>query len=72
MATVLNAIYEADFLNCSFGFRPGRGCHDALKVLGHILETKKVNYVVDADIKGFFDHVSHEWLAVNSRDTILN
>lgn len=62
MVPVLNAIYEADFLNCSFGFRPGRGCHDALKVLGHILETKRVNYVVDADIKGFFDHVSHEWM----------
>lgn len=62
MLHILNAIYEADFLNCSFGFRPGRGCHDALKVLGNILETRKVNYVVDADIKGFFDHVSHEWM----------
>jgi RNA-directed DNA polymerase len=62
MAQVLGAIYEADFLNCSFGFRPGRGSHDALKVLGYVLEAKKVSYVVDADIKGFFDHVSHEWM----------
>ena len=62
MVPVLNAIYEADFLNCSFGFRPGRGCHDALKVLGHTLETQRVNYVVDADIKGFFNHVNHEWM----------
>lgn len=62
MARVLNAIYEADFLGCSFGFRPGRGCHDALKVLNHIIERKCVNYVVDADIRGFFDHVDHDWL----------
>lgn len=62
MARILNAIYEADFLNCSYGFRPGRGCHDALRELTHIIETKRVNFIVDADIKGFFDHVSHEWL----------
>lgn len=62
IASVLNAIYEVDFLNCSFGFRPNRGCHEALKVLGNILDTKKINYVVDADIKGFFEHVNHEWL----------
>ncbi|MHB0967992.1 MAG: reverse transcriptase domain-containing protein [Bellilinea sp.] len=62
MADVLNAIYETDFLNCSFGFRPGRGCHDAIKVLGHIIETRPVNYIVDADIRGFFDNVSHDWM----------
>jgi retron-type reverse transcriptase len=62
LARILNTIYEQDFLDCSFGFRPGRGCHDALKVLNHIIERKKVNYVVDADIRGFFDHVDHEWL----------
>lgn len=62
MAPILNAIYEADFLNNSFGFRPGRSCHDALKMLGKIIETKPVNYVVEADIKGFFDHVDHEWM----------
>jgi RNA-directed DNA polymerase len=62
LARILNTIYEQDFLDCSFGFRPGRGCHDALKVLNHIIERKKVNYIVDADIRGFFDHVDHEWL----------
>ena len=62
MARILNAIYEQDFLECSFGFRPNRGCHDALKVLDKILNKKEINYVVDADIKGFFDHVDHEWL----------
>jgi len=62
VAKILNAIYEQDFLDCSFGFRPGRGCHDALKVLNHIIEKKKTNYIVDADIRGFFDNVDHEWL----------
>ena len=62
VAPILNAIYEAEFLDCSFGFRPERGCHDALKVLGKIIEDKPVNYVVEADIKGFFDHVDHDWM----------
>lgn len=62
LSKIINAIYEADFLECSFGFRPNRGCHDALKVLNYIIEKKKVSYVVDADIKGFFDHVDHQWL----------
>ncbi|WP_144513350.1 group II intron reverse transcriptase/maturase [Bacillus sp. FJAT-22090] len=59
---ILNAIYENDFLDCSFGFRPKRNCHDALKVLNHYIEHKYVNYVVDADIKGFFDNVDHKWM----------
>lgn len=62
LSKILNAIYEADFLDCSWGFRPNRSCHDALKVLNFIIETKKVNYVVDADIKSFFENVDHEWL----------
>lgn len=62
MAKILNAIYEQDFLECSFGFRPNRGCHDALKVLSNILCKKEINYVVDADVRGFFDHVDHEWM----------
>lgn len=62
LSRILNAIYETDFLGCSFGFRPGRGCHDALKVLNNIIEKRNVNFIVDADIKGFFDHVDHEWL----------
>ena len=62
MVPILNAIYEADFLNNSFGFRPGRSAHDALKVLTHIIEKRPVRFVVDVDIKGFFDHVSHDWM----------
>jgi RNA-directed DNA polymerase len=59
---ILNAIYEQDFLDCSFGFRPNRSCHDAIKILDVYLCNRNTNYVVDADVKGFFDHVSHEWL----------
>lgn len=62
LARILNAIYEADFLDCSFGFRSGRGYHQVLRELGRIIETKRINYIVDADIKGFFEHVDHEWL----------
>jgi group II intron reverse transcriptase/maturase len=59
---ILEAIYEQDFLACSYGFRPGRSMHDALKRLTHIIEKGKTQYVVDADIKGFFNHVDHDWL----------
>ena len=59
---ILTVIYETEFLECSYGFRPGRSCHDALKEVARILETRKVSYVVDADIKGFFDNVDHEWM----------
>ncbi|AGK54475.1 group II intron reverse transcriptase/maturase [Bacillus sp. 1NLA3E] len=59
---ILNTIYENDFLDCSFGFRPNRGCHDALKILDFYIEKRSVNYVVDVDIKGFFDNVDHKWM----------
>jgi len=59
---ILSSIYETDFLDCSCGFRPQRGCHDALQLLEKILVTKRANYIVDADIKGFFDNVDHEWM----------
>jgi RNA-directed DNA polymerase len=59
---VLNAIYEVDFLGFSYGFRPGRSQHDALDALAAGLERKKVNWVLDADIRGFFDAIDHEWL----------
>ena len=62
LSRIIGAIYEADFLDCSYGFRPNRCIHDALKQLNRLIETRKVSYVVDADIKGFFDHVDHEWL----------
>jgi RNA-directed DNA polymerase len=59
---LLNAIYEEDFIGFSYGFRPGRGQHDALDVLAVGITRTKVNWIVDADIAGFFDSVSHEWL----------
>jgi group II intron reverse transcriptase/maturase len=59
---VLQSIYEQDFLGFSYGFRPGRGCHQALDALSVALSSKKVNWVLDADIEGFFDNISHEWL----------
>lgn len=59
---VLNAIYEADFSGFSYGFRPGRSQHDALDALTVGLERRKVNWVLDADIQGFFDAITHEWL----------
>jgi len=62
LVKVLNAIYEVDFLECSYGFRPGRGAHQALKALDHIVMTKRGKFIVDVDIRGFFDHVDHEWL----------
>lgn len=62
MADVLNEIYEHIFLDCSCGFRPGKDCHQAIKKLDEIIMKKNINYVVDADIKGFFNNVNHEWL----------
>jgi len=59
---VLNAIYEEDFLGFSYGFRPGRGAHDALDALCVGIDRTKVNWILDADIRSFFDSVSKEWL----------
>ena len=68
---MLNSIYEEDFLGFSYGFRPGRGPHDALDALAVAIDTRKVNYILDADIQSFFDvvlearlrhDVSHDWL----------
>jgi RNA-directed DNA polymerase len=62
VATVLNEIYEEDFLGFSYGFRPGRKQHDALDALWVGLKRRRVNWVLDLDVCGFFDNVSHEWL----------
>ena len=61
-AAVLNSIYEEDFLGFSYGFRPGRGQHDALDALMVGITTKRVNFILDADIRSFFDEVSQSWL----------
>ena len=57
VVTILNPIYEEDFLGFSYGFRPGRSQHQALDALSVALTERKVNYVLDADIRGFFDHL---------------
>jgi len=59
---VLNAVYEADFVGFSYGFRPGRSPHNALDALWVGLTTRKVNWVLDADIRGYFDAIDHGWL----------
>src|SRR6266542_1939000 len=62
VAALLNAIYEEDFLGISYGFRPGRGTHDALDALCVGIHSKKVSFILDADIQSFFDTVNQEWL----------
>lgn len=62
LTIILESIYEVDFLPMSFGFRPNKDCHKALQDLSRNIGTKKVEYIVDADIRGFFDNVDHECL----------
>ena len=62
MAGILNDVYEPRFLDCSYGFRPNRGAHNAVKYINQTIMTRKVNYVLDADIKGFFDNLDQKWL----------
>ena len=62
MRRLLEAVFEPHFYDEMMGFRPNRGCHDAIKKLGVMLEKRKTNWVLDADIKGFFDHLDHEWI----------
>lgn len=73
IAHILEAIYEVTFLGCSYGFRLNRGCHQALKAVDNTIMANPVNYVIEADIKGFFDTVLHTWmmefLQVRIKDT---
>ena len=62
IADILNQIYECKFLDCSYGFRENKNCHGAIREINQTIMTKKVNYILDADIKGFFDNVDHKWL----------
>ena len=62
VVTLLNAIYEEDFLGISYGFRPGRGPHDAMDALCVGIHSKKVSFILDADIRSFFEEISQEWL----------
>lgn len=59
---ILECIYEEDFKGFSYGFRPQRGCHQALDALYVGITKQKVNWIIDADIRGFFDNISHEWM----------
>ena len=62
MADILNEIYECKFLDVSYGFRPNRNCHQAIREINQRIMINKVNYILDCDIKGFFDNVNHKWL----------
>jgi group II intron reverse transcriptase/maturase len=62
VVALLNAIYEEDFLGVSYGFRPGRGTHDALDALCVGIDSRKVSYILDADIRSFFDEINQQWL----------
>jgi len=62
VSKLFTAIYETDFYGFSYGFRPGKGCHDALDALAVGIGQKKIHWVLDADIQGFFDSISHEWM----------
>src|SRR5579863_4374535 len=62
VARILEAVFEADFLDCSYGFRPGRNPHSALRALREIVMVKKGGHMFEADIRGYFNHIQHEWL----------
>jgi retron-type reverse transcriptase len=62
MAEVLSAVYEADFHDCSYGFRPGRSAHQALRTINDAIISERVNWVFEADIRKFYDSINHEWL----------
>jgi len=62
IARILEAIYEQDFLDCSYGFRPNRSCHQALNVVDKTMMQGPIHYVIESDIKRFFDNVSHSWM----------
>ncbi len=62
MKEIIEAVFEGDFLEVSYGFRPNRGCHEALKAMNKALMYKPTKYIVEADIEGYFDNIDHKWL----------
>ena len=72
MARILEAIFEADFRDVSYGYRSGRSPHDALRALREQIVTKKVSYVFEADIRGYFTNVSHSWLQRMVRERVAD
>lgn len=72
LTRILNAIYENDFADFSYGFRPGKSCHDALERLDLMIKWNPVSYVIDADIKGFFDNMDHQWMIKMLKERIAD
>ncbi|WP_145099098.1 reverse transcriptase domain-containing protein [Sporomusa sp. KB1] len=72
VAQILEAVFEADFVDQSYGFRPGRNPHQALRALRTHIVTKKVRHVFEADIRGYFNHINHEWLMKMIRQRIAD
>lgn len=72
VAEIINVIYEPYFRDCSYGFRPKRSAHDALKKLETVINNPRIRYVVDADIKGYFDNVNHQWMMTFLRHRIAD
>jgi len=72
IALILEAIHEADFMDCSYGFRPGRNCHQAVDAVDKTIMRNPINHLIDADIKGFFDNVSHAWMEKFPRVRIVD
>lgn len=72
LARVLNGVYELRFLDCSYGFRPNRSAHDAIKAIRDIIYKRPIGWVVEADIKGFFDNMNHEWIIKFLRNDIAD
>jgi len=72
VARILEAIFEVDFCDASYGYRPGRSPHHALRALREQIVTKKVSYVFEADIRGYFNHVCHSWLQRMVRERIAD
>ncbi|MBK9248819.1 MAG: hypothetical protein IPM69_12055 [Ignavibacteria bacterium] len=62
ISSILTALFDPSFIETSYGFREKMGCHDALKQVHQEITLKRVNYIIDADIKSFFDNVNHDWL----------
>lgn len=62
MAKVLNDVYEPRFMDCSYGFRPDRSCHDVIRQINSTIGRRPIGWVVEADIKGYFDNIDHSWL----------
>lgn len=72
IAQILEQIYEPKFYNESFGFRPNRNCHQAVREIIEMVQYRKTNYMVEADIRGFFDNINHDWLMKMLRHDIAD